>query len=158
MRLMTGPWSDVLPARLGGQLVRFAAVGLVSTAAYVLLYAALRRYLAEVPSNTIALLCTAIANTAANRRLTFGVRGPQGVLRDHAGGLVVFGVAVVLTNAAVMGIHLTRRDPSIELEVAVLTAVNLIATAVRFVIFRTLLFDLRRERDRYLVVIERDPV
>jgi putative flippase GtrA len=148
--------SAALPARLRRQLVRFSGVGLVSTAAYASLYWVLRGRLPEVESNTIALLVTAVANTAANRRLTFGVRGSHGLLRDHAGGLIAFGVAFVLTNAAVVGMHLMSRDPAVWLEIAVLTLVNIIATAVRFVIFRNVLFHLRRLAEVKLVTSPAD--
>src|SRR5580700_10597110 len=52
--------------RMGGRqrLVRFAAVGVASTAAYVLLYLGLRQVLAAQAANAISLLVTAIANTA----------------------------------------------------------------------------------------------
>src|SRR5262249_24827470 len=63
---------------LGGQVVRFALVGVASTLAYVLLYLALCGFLGTFGANAVALLATAIANTAANRRLTFRVSGPAG--------------------------------------------------------------------------------
>jgi putative flippase GtrA len=148
--------SAALPARLRRHLVRFSGVGLVSTAAYASLYWVLRGRLPEAESNTIALLVTAVANTAANRRLTFGVRGSHGLLRDHAGGLIAFAVAFVLTNVAVIGMHLMSRDPAVWLEIAVLTLVNLIATAVRFVIFRNVLFHLRRLAEAKLVTSPAD--
>ena len=37
-------------------------------------------------ANALALALTAVANTQANRRLTFGVRGREGLLRQHAHG------------------------------------------------------------------------
>src|SRR5213595_3700455 len=54
-----------------GQVARFGAIGVASTIAYTLLYLALRHVLAAQAANAIALLVTAIGNTAANRRLTF---------------------------------------------------------------------------------------
>ena len=65
-----------MPAGLTGQLMRFAAVGVASTLAYLALYALLRTGVGPQTANLVALLVTAVANTAANRRLTFGVRGP----------------------------------------------------------------------------------
>ena len=62
------------PGRLATQLVRFAAVGAVSTLAYLLLYAALRPAAGSQAANAFALLVCAVANTAVNRRLTFGLR------------------------------------------------------------------------------------
>ena len=63
---------------------------MASTAAYALLYLLLRPLTGPFTANALALLLTAIANTAANRRLTFGVRGNSGVLGDHAVGLPAF--------------------------------------------------------------------
>ena len=59
-----------VPAGLTGQLLRFAAVGVASTFAYLALYALLRLGVGPQWANLIALLVTAVANTAANRRLT----------------------------------------------------------------------------------------
>src|SRR6201991_2682499 len=63
-----------VPSALPGQLVRFAMVGAISTLAYVVLYALLRGAVGPFAANLVALVVTAVANTAANRRLTFGVR------------------------------------------------------------------------------------
>jgi len=118
-------------------------IGAMCTLAYAVLYWALRGVLPAVASNTVALLVTAVANTAANRRLTFGVRGPHGLLRDHAGGLFAFAVSLVLTNGAIGAFELVKPAPSLTLEIATLTAANAIATVVRFLLLRTLLFHLR---------------
>jgi glycosyltransferase involved in cell wall biosynthesis len=142
-RLATGRWLEDAPARLHGQVIRFAAIGVMCTVAYAALYWILRGFMAPFASNTVALVVTAIANTAANRRLTFGVRGTRGLLRDHAGGLVAFAVALVLTNTAIAGLELVKPPPSLALEIATLTAANAIATIVRFLLLRMLLFHLR---------------
>src|ERR1700682_3187215 len=142
-RLATGRWMAAAPARLRGQLFRFAAVGITSTLAYAALYWMLRGVLSPVVSNSAALVVTAIDNTAANRRFTFGVRGAGGLLRDHAGGLVAFAVALVLTNAAIAGLLLVTPPPSLAVEIATLTAANAVATVVRFLLLRMLLFHLR---------------
>ncbi|MEA2620203.1 MAG: hypothetical protein QOC97_976, partial [Chloroflexota bacterium] len=62
--------TDASP-RLPGQVGTFVGIGIVSTAAYVILYGGLRIMLTAVASNAIALFVTAVGNTAANRRLTF---------------------------------------------------------------------------------------
>ena len=69
-----------VPVWLAVSSRRFAGVGVVSTLAYLLLFIALRARLGAQPANLVALLVTAVANTAVNRRLTFGVRG-----RDRRG-------------------------------------------------------------------------
>ncbi len=55
-----------VPAGLLGQLVRFVAVGLASTLAYLLLFVLLRDGLGAQGANLAALLITAVGNTAAN--------------------------------------------------------------------------------------------
>jgi glycosyltransferase involved in cell wall biosynthesis len=146
-RLATGRFRDT-PPRLPGQLARFAAVGFASTLAYAGLYWALRGVLPATVSNSIALVVTAVANTAANRRLTFGVRGPDRLLRHHAGGLVAFAIALVLTNVAIVMLGTFAPAASPRIEIGVLTGVNAIATAARFLILRSLLFHSQPQRER----------
>ena len=53
-----------------GQVVRFLAVGVASTIAYALLYLLFSHIMNPQVANFVALLLTAIANTAVNRRFT----------------------------------------------------------------------------------------
>ena len=92
-------------------LTRFLAVGVVSTCAYALLFVALAGPLGSVGASAIALTVTAVANTAANRRLTFGVRGRAGLVRQHLAGLVVFGIALALTTGALATLHALDGTP-----------------------------------------------
>jgi putative flippase GtrA len=62
------------------QILSFCAVGLTTTAAYFGLFWLLRAVAAPVLANLLALLVTALANTAANRRLTFGVRAASALV------------------------------------------------------------------------------
>jgi glycosyltransferase involved in cell wall biosynthesis len=142
-RLASGRFADAAP-RLPGQLGRFAAVGVLSTLAYAGLFWLLREAFPATVSNSIALVVTSVANTAANRRLTFGVRGSDRLIRDHAGGLVAFAIALVLTNLAIVSLNALAPGAPLRVEIAVLMAVNAIATTARFLILRTLLFHLRR--------------
>ena len=141
-RLATGRPADA-PLRLSTQLVRFAAVGAASTLAYAVLFWAAREVLPAAASNVIALAATAVANTAANRRLTFGIRGRERLLGDHAGGLLAFAAALVFTNGAIVAMGLFAPGASRVAEIAVLTAANAIATGVRFLVLRTVLFHMR---------------
>ena len=122
-----------------GQLMRFASIGVVSTIAYLLLYLALRGVTGAQVANATALLVTAVANTAANRRITFGVTGPDGVVRQHAQALLVFGLALALTASA-LGILNAATNPSRIVELAALVLANLAATALRFVLLRGWVF------------------
>ena len=136
---MTVAAQRVVPS-LGGQLVRFAAIGVGSTLAYLGLYAALRVGLSAQLANAVALLTTAIANTAANRRITFAVRGPGGAVRHQVQGLIVFGVALALTSGSLELLHATAPGSARAWELAVLTASNALATLLRFVLLRAWVF------------------
>src|SRR5580692_7291186 len=117
---------------LFAQLARFSAVGVVSTAAYVLLYVVLRAAVPPVGANAVALLVTAVANTAVNRRVTFGIRSPKAHLRHQVQGIVVFAVGLAVTTGALVVLHTVAPGAGRGLEVAVLVAAGVIATAVRF--------------------------
>lgn len=128
-----GRFRDGLPR----QLVSFGVIGVVSTVAWAVLYDLLRHTMNPVPANAIALVATAIANTAANRRLTFGVRGRDGLARDHGAGLAAFALALALTTGAAAGLGVVTPHASRAVELAVLISANAAATAGRFVLLRT---------------------
>jgi putative flippase GtrA len=126
-----------------GQLIRFAAIGLASTAAYLLLFVLLRTGLGAQPANLLALLVTAVANTAANRRITFGIRGGPGAGRAQLQGLVVFGLGLALTSGSLAVLHAVTTDPGRGAEALLLVAANALATLARFVLFRGWVFHRR---------------
>lgn len=128
-----------LAAGLAGQAMRFAGVGVLSTAAYLVLFLALRGHLGAQPANLLALLLTAVGNTAANRRLTFGVRGRADAAKHQGQGLVVFAVGLALTSGALAALHAVARPP-VWVELGALVVANLVATAVRFVLLRHWVF------------------
>lgn len=128
-----------VPARrLRTQVARFAAIGVVSTLTWAVLYSLLRGAgLGSVAANGIALVTTAIGNTAANRRLTFGVTGRAGLARDHGAGLLAFGLAIGLTTAAATLLDRIAPGAHRIVELAVLGAANVVATAGRFALLRS---------------------
>jgi putative flippase GtrA len=134
------------PGSLLRQVVRFGAIGVVSTAAYVVLFMLTQGWAGAQVANLIALLLTAIGNTAANRRFTFGVAGRSGVGRHHVEGLIVFGIALAITSGALSVLHVVVGQPHHVVELAVLVLANLVATAVRFVLLRGWVFHPRRSR------------
>ncbi len=126
----------ILRSGLGREVISFAAIGIVSTVAYAVLYLALRTVLGATASNAAALVVTAIGNTAANRRLTFGVRGRRSMLRDQAGGLAALGVALAITTLSVRFLDAVAPGAGRMVELAVLIVANTLATVARFVLLR----------------------
>jgi putative flippase GtrA len=126
------------------QLPSFAAVGALSTLAYLGLFWVLRSVTGAMAANAVALLVTAVANTAANRRFTFGVTGRAGVWRQHLEGLAVFGLGLAMTTGALGLLARDTHDPGRAAELAVLVAANAAATLVRFVLLRSWVFQPNR--------------
>jgi putative flippase GtrA len=126
--------------RLWQQATRFVTIGAVSTLAYLGLYIALRGMLGPFAANALALLVTAVANTAANRRVTFGIASRSRAVRHQLQGLGVFGVALAVTSASLAILRDLDPHPGRGLEAAVLVGSNLVATVVRFVLFRQWVF------------------
>ncbi len=144
LRAAAGRGAGEAPIGLAAQALRFAAIGMLSTLAYLVLYLLLRTGMSAQPANALALLVTAVGNTAANRRYTFSVRGPVGAVRHQVQGLVVFAAALTLTAAALAALHAVVAHPSRLAEVAVLVVANLAATALRFGLLRTWVFRPRQ--------------
>jgi glycosyltransferase involved in cell wall biosynthesis len=127
-----------------GRIARFMGVGVASTLAYALLFVLLRGALGAGGANALALALTAVGNTAANRRLTFGLRGRAGLLRQHAMGALVYVLTLGLTSGALAVLHGLVATPARALELAVLIAASTVATVTRYVALRTWVFARRR--------------
>ena len=136
---------DPMPAGTGGELVTFAAVGTLSTLATLALFVLLRGALGSLAANAVALSVAAVANTAANRRWTFGRRGSGGRAQDwrRAGGVHLAGLAVstsaLLVARAVDG-------GALGTELLLLTAAFLVSTGLRFLLLPAWIFRQRAER------------
>jgi putative flippase GtrA len=128
------------PPGLVGQLASFAVIGVVSTLAYLAMFWALRHGVSAQPANLIALLVTAIGNTAANRRLTFGVQGTHNRTRHHLQGLFVFAIAFTITGLSLVTLANIDPQASRAVEVIVLVLANAVATILRFIAFRAWVF------------------
>ncbi|MFI7112378.1 glycosyltransferase [Nonomuraea sp. NPDC050227] len=134
-----------LPKGMARQLPRFAIVGVVSTLAYLALFSMSRQVVPAQAANAVALLVTAVANTAANRRFTFGVKGSGGALRDQFEGLIAFLVGLALTSGS---LALLPGGVSHGVELVAVIAANAAATLVRFLLLRVWVFNPRRRSGR----------
>jgi putative flippase GtrA len=150
------PFTPPHPPGFFGQVLRFGIVGALSTAAYALLYLVLQNVLSAQAANFTALLITAVANTWANRRFTFGVNGP-GMVRHQFQGLLVFATAWALTSGSLAALHAAAPGASAHLQLVVLTVANLIATLVRFALLRLWVFRAARRAPDARVAFVRHP-
>ena len=124
-------------------LLRFLAIGIVSTLAYALLFLVLMPLVGAVAGSALALGITAVANTAANRRVTFNVRGKDRRVRQHLSAALVFAIALALTNGALALLHAADPAASRGLQLAVLVLASLAATVTRYAALRAWVFSAR---------------
>jgi putative flippase GtrA len=141
-RALRGHPAEGLSSR--AQVLRFCAVGLTTTVAYFGLFWLLRAVAAPTLANLLALLVTTVANTAANRRLTFGVRGRRHNARAHAGGLLAFGLSLTMTTGSISALQVVAPRAGALVGFAALGLANALATVARFVLLRFAIYDPRR--------------
>ena len=135
---LPSPLSGV-PRGMMGQLVRFGAIGVLSSLAYLVLYLGLREFTGAQAANLVALLVTAIANTAVNRKVTFRVQGRKNLLKHQTGGLIAFGIGLGLTSGSLWLLHTLEAGPNRGAELVVLILANAVATVLRFLALRQLM-------------------
>src|SRR3954469_22290810 len=123
-----------------GPIARFMGVGVLSTLAFAVLYLLLQPLLGALAANAVALGITAVANTSANRRFTFGLRGREELARHHIRGALVFVLTLALTNGALLVLHGLDSTPPQALELGVLVAATLTATITRYLALKTWVF------------------
>lgn len=129
-----------VPKGMTGQACRFAVIGIVSTLAYLALFALLRPWMAAQPANLVAMVVTTIANTSANRHFTFAVKGRAGAMRHQLQGLVLFVISLGVTSGSLGVLHALDPTPSRFAELSVLLLANLVAAVGRFVLMRIWMF------------------
>ncbi|GGS70416.1 glycosyl transferase [Planobispora rosea] len=133
-----------LPAGMARQLPRFAIIGVISTLAHLTLFTFLRLLMPAVAANALALFVTAVANTAANRRFTFGVTGRAGALRQQLESGLAFLLGLVLSTGGLALLTSLVPGASTAAEIAAVIAANALATLVRFLLLRGWVFNPRR--------------
>ena len=155
-RLMRGfaRGEGVLPAPLHGsptvakrptleQLVRFVSIGAVSTIVFAALFLLLHGHVGPVVADVIALGACTVVNTAANRRLTFNLRGRTRRVRHQLRGLVAALLPLAL-NLIALGIAAAFGITSAVPLVLVLTVANAVASLAKFVLLQHWVFGARR--------------
>jgi putative flippase GtrA/glycosyltransferase involved in cell wall biosynthesis len=136
---------EQLPPATRWQLTSFAVIGVVSTLAYLALYLMLRQLAPAAVANAVALFATAIANTAANRRFTFGVSGSRDALRHQIEGGVAFLIGLALSTAALAVVGVVAPGASHLVELGALVGANALSTVVRFLLMRVWVFNPERQ-------------
>ena len=137
-----------LPPAMRWQLSSFAVIGVISTVAYLALYLILRQLAPAVLANAVALFATAIANTAANRRFTFGVTGTADALKHQVEGGIAFLIGLVLSTATLAVVRVAAPGASHVVELAALVGANALSTVVRFLLMRVWVFNPKRQARR----------
>ncbi|MFE7526010.1 GtrA family protein [Kitasatospora sp. NPDC057542] len=122
------------------QLPSFLVIGVLSTLFYLGLYVVARQVVDQQAANLIALAVSAVANTAANRRFTFGITGSEGAVRHQLQGAVAFLIGLGLSSGALALLALLAPNASRVVEVAGLVVANGLATVARFVLLKVWVF------------------
>ena len=124
------------------QLVRFVSIGAVSTVVFATLFLLLHGSVGAVAADVIALGVCTVLNTAANRRLTFDLRGRSSRVRQQLRGLVAALLPLalnLLALAVAAALGITEAVPL----VLVLTVANGVASLVKFVLLQHWVFVAR---------------
>ncbi len=123
------------------RVLRFALVGGASTVLHLALFAGFRSagMASAQTANALALVLATLANTAANRRWTFGVSsGSQ--MRHQAQGFVLLGVSWVVTAGALAIVHALVPHPGTLVETAALAVATVLGAVVRYLLMRGWVF------------------
>jgi putative flippase GtrA len=133
--------SPVARIRLSRQVIRFAGVGVLSTALHLGLFAGLEHAgLGSHAANGVALVVATVFNTAANRAWTFGVTGRERMVSHHGQALVIFAITYAATTLALAVLGRVAPESGTAVQTAVVAVANVLSTAVRFVAMKRWIF------------------
>jgi putative flippase GtrA len=133
------------PAGTGGELVTFVVVGAISSLAALGIFLMLRDRMGSLWANAIALVLTGLANTAANRRWTFGRRGTLGRPTEWARASAVHAVGLLLTTGSLL-IARAIDGGALGTELVLLGLASALATGLRFLLMPAWVFRRRARR------------
>lgn len=115
------------------QVVRFGAIGVLGTGAYLLLFVALR-HLGPQPDNVVSRAVVALPTSWLNARLTFRSRVP--VHRAYAAGLWGLALGAAIGAAVLLAVEDLDPGASGPTVLLALGAAQVAAAAVRFGLLR----------------------
>ena len=121
------------------ELLRFAGVGVVSTLAYVVLFAGMEPVVGAYAANAVAIVACGLGNTAAHRGMAG--TGRFGLDRTHrlTTAAALLGVSLSFTTGALLVTRSLGLD-ALAPELVAVTLANLAAATFRFSILRTWVF------------------
>ena len=129
------------PRSMATELSVFAVIGVLSTVLHLGGFVVLRQVLeSATAANAVALLVAAVANTWANRRWTFGVRGRAGAARHQLQGLIVFALTLAMTTAGLDLLQSTMPTAPTWVETLVVAVTTAVATAVKYLAMKLWVF------------------
>jgi putative flippase GtrA len=127
--------------QLSQQVIRFAGVGLVTTALHLGLFAGLvRGGVGSQLANGVALVIATLANTGINRAWTFGISGRKRLAIHHGQALVIFAITYAATTRALALLGVVAPGASTLVQTGVVLVANVLSTAARFVAMRSWIF------------------
>ena len=136
-----GFWPRVFAAGRGGarRFGSFAVVGVISTGAFVALYALGRTLMGPMAANFAALSLTMLFNFAANRKYTFeATHGPIHVQAVQYLAVYVLGLGA---SSAILQASLSLvSEPGRILETVIATGAGGVATVIRFLLLSAWVF------------------
>lgn len=121
------------------QVVRFSAIGVVSTGFTTLTYSVLRIWWPVLVANLAAQILTTVLNTEANRRWTFLTEARRPITsygRAQLGGAMIFALYFGFTSSALLLFRLAVPAPTPLDDILVMLLSSLVATIGRFFLLR----------------------
>ena len=119
---------------LAGQVLRFGAVGVVGTAAYLGVFLVLRVQFDAQSAGVVARVLVAVPTTWLHSRFTFASR--VGGLRLQLAGVLLLSVGMATTSGALLLQQVLLGEPARRAELVVVAVANVVAAAVRFLLLR----------------------
>lgn len=119
------------------RLARLAILAVLSAIAYLLLFLASGSVLPVMGANAVALLGTAVLDTAVNRRFPFGIRGVKYATHHQLEAAGDFLIRAVLSSTVILTLPALAPAVSAAVETVAVCAVVIAAPLLRFLLVRS---------------------